>query len=152
MLVFTMSTSLIQQPISVSITWYWTRSRQVWLRQSAPACLVTVNNQYQQEPLPQTSTFQNWNFFLLWTLKFWVSDLAKKNTWITTNFKLRQNTVLTYFQFDHFPKPNIPKYAQDLVVTWANPNSANALLSPPPTYRLIARSENCISSVSFYFF
>ena len=28
-----------------------------WLRQSAPAYLVLVNIQYQQEPFPQTSTF-----------------------------------------------------------------------------------------------
>ena len=30
-------------------------------------------------------------------------------------------------------KPNTPKYAQDLVVTWAKPNSVTALLSPLPT-------------------
>ena len=30
-------------------------------------------------------------------------------------------------------KPDIPKYAQDLVVMWAKPNSVTALLSPPPT-------------------
>ena len=29
-------------------------------------------------------------------------------------------------------KPNTPKYAQDLVVTWVKPNSDTALLSPPP--------------------
>ena len=29
---------------------------------------------------------------------------------------------------------NIPKYAQDLVVTWAKPNLVTALLSPPPIY------------------
>ena len=28
--------------------------------------------------------------------------------------------------------PPIPKYAQDLVVMWAKPNSVTALLSPPP--------------------
>ena len=34
-------------------------------------------------------------------------------------------------QFFFLKKPNIPKYAKDLVVTWAKPNSVTALLSPP---------------------
>ena len=29
-------------------------------------------------------------------------------------------------------KPNIHKYAHDLVITWVKPNSVTALLSPPP--------------------
>ena len=30
-------------------------------------------------------------------------------------------------------KPNIPKYSQNLVVTWAKPNSVTAHVSPPPS-------------------
>ena len=34
-------------------------------------------------------------------------------------------------------KPNIPKYAQDWVVTWAKPNSVTTLLSPPPLFVVV---------------
>ena len=38
----------------------------------------------------------------LWTLKFWVSDLAEKNTWIMANLKSRQNSVNQIFNLNAF--------------------------------------------------
>ena len=45
--------------------------------------------------------------------------------------------IVFFFTKNFLKKPNTPKYAQDLVVTWAKLNSVTALSSPPPNTLLV---------------
>ena len=63
-----------------------------------------------------------------------IFDLGKWSNWDTQIFKMwfgRGGGGAKFNTKKNLKKPNTPKYAHVLVVTWAKPNSVTALLSPP---------------------
>ena len=82
-------------------------------------------------PKPENTQLRVFAYFLV-VGAFCLKNCVPKNGFpvVFSRSGLGGGTIVLQIHF--LKRPNTPEYDQDLVVTWAKPNSVTALLSPRP--------------------